>query len=511
MLDKIDLNHTLSKKEYKTEIDVLKKRLAELQRKLLEFKIPAIIMFEGWSAAGKGTCISKILHPLDPRYYYVHTMNKIPENSAMRPFLWDYWIKMPPAGRIALFDKSWYRAILPDRREKRPLSESAIKGFYYDVDALERMLSENGMLIIRFFLHISKQEQKKRFDELLNNPDTHWRIDKHDMAQHKNYDEQLKHFDNMIRQSDSALNEWNIIEADDAKFATVKIYKILINKFEKEINLGKDCQLSAGTAITANEEKPVKNQPEEDDSRERCECSQTSILRSIEPDKEMPQDEYKEKLSYYQKKLAGLEHKLYIKRTPVVIVYEGWDAAGKGGNIRRLTRELDPRGFEWLPISAPSREELERHYLWRFWKAMPKDGHIAIFDRSWYGRVLVERVEGFCSEKEWRRAYQEINDMETHLYNHGTVIIKFWLHIDKEEQLRRFHARETDPYKQFKITEEDWRNREKWDDYEKAVDEMIFRTNKKHAPWIVVESNNKKYARVKTLEIVVDALEERLK
>ena len=502
MLEKIDLTHTTSKKEYKKEIDGLETKLAELQRKIKDLNIPVIIVFEGWSAAGKGTCISKILYPLDPRYFNVYTMDKIPEDVAMRPFLWDYWTKTPEKGRITIFDKSWHRATLTERQAKRPLSMSEETGFYHDLDAFERQLSEDGTLIIKFFLHISKSEQKKRFDELLDCPDTEWRVDKQDLLQNRNYETHMQHFENMIRQSNFTQSEWNIIEADDLKYATIKIYKIIINKIENEINnVGRDAinEQSSFRAPLNNAE--TNHEPPQ----------VTSILSSINPDKDISQEEYKEKLNYYQKKISYLGYKLYAKRRPVVIVYEGWDAAGKGGNIRRLTQRLDPRGYEVIPVAAPSHEELAHHYLWRFWKSIPKDGHIAIFDRSWYGRVLVERVEGFCTDIEWQRAYREINDMEMHLHNHGTIIFKFWLHIDKDEQLKRFQMRESDVLKQYKITDEDWRNRDKWELYEKAVDEMLFRTSTSYAPWTVVESNNKKYARIKTLKLVVETLEKELK
>jgi len=491
MFDKIDLTHALSKKEYKTEMSKLEIKLLELQRKIIEMKIPVLIVFEGWSAAGKGTCISKILYPLDPRYFNVYTMEKIPEDVAMRPFLWNFWIKTPSKGRITIFDKSWHRSIIPMRQEKRPLSAEETNGFYYDVNAFERKLSEDGTLIIKFFLHISKNEQKRRFDELLNNPDTSWRVDSQDILQNKNYETHLKYFKDMITQSNFTFSKWNMIEAENTNYATVKIYKTIIEKIEKEMNKKESAQSTS---------EAVHYKP-----------SQVSILKSIDPAIDIQQDEYKEKLKYYQNKLSYLEYKLYIKRRPVVIAYEGWDAAGKGGNIRRLTQRLDPRGYEVVPIAAPSQEELAHHYLWRFWKAMPKDGHIAIFDRSWYGRVLVERVEKLCSDIEWQRAYREINDMELHLHNHGAIIFKFWLHIDKDEQLNRFNMRESTPLKQFKITEEDWRNRDKWDAYETAVDEMIDKTNTDYAPWTVVESNNKKYARIKTLKLVAETLEEKLK
>lgn len=505
MLKKIDPaqpQYKMSKKEYKSQIDVLETHLAELQRKIIDLKIPVMIAFEGWSAAGKGTCISKILYPLDPRFFNVYTMDKISEDVAMRPFLWNYWIKTPSKGRMAIFDKSWHRAILPEHQVKRLLSPAETNGFYYDANAFERQLSDDGTLIIKFFLHISKNEQKKRFDELLSNPDTKWRVDVQDISQNKNYETHLNYFENMIRRSESVdSGGWNIIESDDINYASIKIYRTIIEKIEERICRGDPC---GRPAIT-----PVSDlSPGDRDGRP---CDRSAILSSFDPNKCIPQDEYKEQLKYYQKKLAYLGYKLYDKRRPVIIVYEGWDAAGKGGNIKRLTQKLDPRGYEVVPVAAPSQEELAHNYLWRFWKYMPKDGHLAIFDRSWYGRVMVERVENLCSEEEWRRAYKEINDMEMHMYNHGAVIFKFWLHIDKDEQLERFHERESNPLKTYKITEEDWRNREKWDAYEKAVDEMLMTTNTEYAPWTVVEANNKKYARIKTLKLVVETLEEKLR
>jgi polyphosphate:AMP phosphotransferase len=421
----------------------------------------------------------------------------------MRPFLWNYWIKTPSKGTMTIFDKSWHRSILPEQQAKRTLSHTVRKdfrndSFYYDVEAFERQLSEDGTLIIKFFLHISKAEQKKRLDSLMKNPNTQWRVKEHDIAQNKNYDMYLNYFGNMISQSSFAFDcrsgEWNIIESEDANHAAVKIYKIIIDRIEGRINAPA---------------KPAA--PDIPQQRAVSVPAAPRILSSVNPAKDMDKDEYKDKLKYYQGRLANIEYKLYIKRRPVVIVYEGADSAGKGGNIRRLTQELDPRGYEVTPVAAPTREELAHHYLWRFWKAAPKDGHIAIFDRSWYGRVLVERVEGFCSETEWRRAYKEINDMEKHLHNHGAVIFKFWIHIDKDEQLARFREREADPLKQYKMTDEDWRNREKWEAYEEAADEMLALTSTDYAPWTVVEGNNKRYARIKTLRIVTDTLEKQLK
>lgn len=488
MLANIDLNKKLDKEEYRQELNNLQKKLASLQQKIKELKIPVIIYFEGWSAAGKGTLMSKMLSPLDPRQYNVHTLRRVTEEMKMRPFLWYYWTKIPSKGRITIFDKGWIRAALPEYISSWNLNHNEKENFYYDVNAFEKQLSDDGTVIIKFFLHISKDEQKKRFKALEKKSDTKWRVNEMDWQQNKDYEKCTGIFEKMINNTNSNESPWNIIEANDRRFATIKIFKIFIKRIEEEI-----------------QRKIEKNNiifPEPD-----IDHSNVSILSSCDLTQEISTEEYKDKLKYFQEKLSYLGYKLYAKRKPVVIVYEGWDAAGKGGNIKRITDKLDPRGYEVVPIASPTQEELEHHYLWRFYKKLPKDGHIAIFDRSWYGRVLVERIEGFCTNEEWQRAYKEINDMELHWSNHGIKILKFWVNIDKDEQLRRFEARQNDPLKQYKITAEDWRNREKWDLYEKAVNDMLFRTSTEYAPWTVVESNDKKFARIKTLEILTKELE----
>ena len=496
MLEKIDLTKRLSKKEFKSEIGELSERLSGLQQQIKALKIPVLIVFEGWSSAGTGTYIAKLLHPLDPRGYNVHTLSTVSEDAAVRPLLWRFWTKTPAKGRMAIFDRSWHRALLPESLDILPLSESEIGGFYHDVNSFERQLSDDGTLIIKLFLHISKSEQKKRLDDLLKNPETGWRVDDGDLRQNKDYDKYLKYFESIIQQSNFGFSAWNIIEANDVNYATIKMYKVIISKIE-ETSRAKTAVMETESA-SLSAEQPV------------IELPRISILNSVDLDVALSKKEYKKELAYYQEKISQLGFKLYRKRRPVVIVYEGWDAAGKGGNIRRLTEELDPRGYEVVPISAPNQEELSQHYLWRFWKGMPKGGHFSIFDRSWYGRVMVERLEGFCTDEEWQRAYREINDMELHLHNHGVIIFKFWLHIDPDEQLKRFNDRQSDPLKQHKITDEDWRNRAKWSEYEIAVNEMLLQTGTSYAPWTVVESNDKRYARIKTLKLVVETLEREL-
>jgi polyphosphate kinase 2 (PPK2 family) len=228
------------------------------------------------------------------------------------------------------------------------------------------------------------------------------------------------------------------------------------------------------------------------------------VARESEPPVTYPREEYDRLLADYQEQARDIQYLLYKRKVPLIIVYEGWDAAGKGGNIMRLVHRMNPRGYDVVPVARANQTELDHHFLWRFYLNFPRAGHITIFDRSWYGRVLVERVEGYCAETEWKRAFQEINETEELFVDNGGGLIKFWLEVSRDEQYRRFMARQEDPLKQWKMTEEDWRNREKWDPYEKAIDEMLARTSTPVAPWTVVESDDKYFARIKALQTLID-------
>ena len=492
MLKRINPEQYLTKKDYKAEIGDLEKQMAALQEEIKNLQIPVMIVFEGWSASGKGTTIARVVYPLDPRHFSVNTMNRFTEESVMRPFLWTYWIRTPSRGRITIYDKSWHRMILPEFADKIKMSDAEKKSFRQDVIAFERQLTDDGTLIIKLFLHIGREEQQRRFKELEKNPDTKWRVVEDDWEQNKRYDYFLSAFSDMLTKTNTPENPWHIVETADRRYAITKIYKIIISQMEKAVEAKRRAE-----APETPEAAPVAVIP--------------SILKSVDLSKTIKSNEdYKKRLEELQKKISDFGYKLYSKRKSVVIVYEGWDAAGKGGNIKRVTEELDPRGYEVIPICAPTSEELHHHYLWRFYTQLPKDGHIAIFDRSWYGRVLVERVEDLTPVSVWQRAYSEIVEMERHIASHGTIIFKFWLHIDESEQLARFKSRQEDPLKQYKITAEDWRNREKWGSYEIAAEEMLQKTGSDFAPWTIIESNCKKYARIRTLEIITDELEKRL-
>ncbi len=497
MLEKIDLSKALDKKEYKAVIDELWLRLGELQRAAKERKIPVMLVFEGVDAAGKGTLINNMLQALDPRGFNVYPIKAPNEEEQHRPFLWRFWTKTPARGRLAIFDRSWYRYVLLDRLDKR-ISKERCRRAYDEINAFERQLADDGCVILKFWLHIDKKEQKRRLQKLEGASSTSWRVTKGDWRRHKQYDKTLCVAEEMFAKTHTGKAPWYLVESHDERFATVKLFRLVIQALEKRIQDVDDARALAA-ARKAEKKSPV------------LDPMPGSILAKVDLSKKLSSEEYDEKLKKYQKRIRELEHEIYRRRIPVVALFEGWDAAGKGGNIRRLTQNLDPRGYEVTPIAAPNDIEKNHHYLWRFWNAIPKAGHLQVFDRTWYGRVLVERVEGFCSETDWRRAYREINEMEEHLANSGAVIVKFWLHIDKEAQLARFKEREATPYKQFKITEEDYRNREKWDAYLIAVDEMLFRTDTPHAPWIVVESDDKYYARIRVLKTMIEQIEAALK
>jgi polyphosphate:AMP phosphotransferase len=408
--------------------------------------------------------------------------------------MWRFWNELPPAGKFALFDHSWYVRVLRERLDGE-VSDSECQEAYEEIRQFERQLVDSGAVLVKFWLHIDRKQQKKRFRKLEKDPATAWRVGRDEWQQYRKYDLWLATAEEMLEETSAGYAPWVIVEATQRRFVEVKVIETIAAAVEQ----GLERRASAPEPVYAPMPEPVQSPTQE-----------RTVLDQVDLSLTVDRDEYDRQLDDLQERLFRLEHELYVARIPAVIVYEGWDAAGKGGNIRRLTGGLDPRGYEVVPVGPPNEEEKVRPYLWRFWRNVPKAGHIAIFDRSWYGRVLVERVEGYCSEEEWRRAYREITEFERQLVDFGTVLVKFWLHIDPEEQLRRFQAREQTPHKKWKITADDWRNREKWQQYRVAVVDMLQRTSTTHAPWTVLEANDKRYARIKALRTVADALQRAL-
>ncbi len=508
MLEKLDLTKALEKDEYKEKMLKLTPEIGKLQRECKDLGIPIMIAFEGYDAAGKGVQISELIKALDPRGFEVHAVKTETKEERMHPFLWRFWTKMPAKGRIAIYDSSWYRKVLIDRFDKKTKKNELAKA-YDSICAFEEQLTSDGMVLIKIFLTIDKKEQKKRFKKLLSSKETAWRVGPDDRKRNKEFEKYQAINEEMLLKTDTEYAPWNIVEAVDKRFATAKIYSIVAKilaqkvrdvKEQKRAVQEKAARMAETLAAAMSGQAP-------DSDRKMGE----SILSRADLSLSYTKEEYKQRLNELQKRIEQLHGELYRRRIPVVLGFEGWDAGGKGGAIKRLTEKMDPRGYVVHPTASPNDIERQHHYLWRFWMDMPKAGHVTIFDRTWYGRVMVERIEGFCTRQEWQRAYKEINSMERDLADAGAIVLKFWMQIDKDEQERRFKARQENPEKQWKITDEDWRNREKWEQYEEAVNEMLIRTSTPYAPWVVVEGNNKYYARIKVLETVVKAIEERLK
>ena len=381
-----------------------------------------------------------------------------------------------------------------------------------EIREFERQLTDDGLVLIKFWMHISKKEQRRRLEDIKADRYESWRVTRQNWQRNRSYKDCGQAAEEMLATTSTANAPWILVEATHRFYRRVRVFDSTLGALRRAVlERGLLAGGSGPGEILQTSPQPVIP-PEMRARAEQVELEgPPKLLERVDLSKRLSRNEYEEKLSSKQERLRELELECYRQRVGVVIVYEGWDAAGKGGNIKRLTQELDPRGYEVIPISAPDATEKAHHYLWRFWKQLPKAGHIAIFDRSWYGRVLVERVEGFATETEWRRSYQEINQFERHITYSGAVLVKFWLHLSPEEQLRRFKEREAIPHKMYKITAEDWRNRTRWNAYRAAVAEMLERTSTSYGPWTVVEAEDKLWARIKTLSTLIEALEARLK
>ena len=490
MLKEFKVEKTPDKEELKKKVKAEQERLAKSQMKIKEKKLPIMVIFEGWGAAGKGSVIGKVIKELDPRFYSVATMSAPPTAENKRyPFLYRYVVEIPEAGKFKFFDTCWMEEVTSGVFNKT-LDDKGYEKRIDSINTIERQLSDNGYLVMKFFFHIDEKEQKKRLKDLKDSKNTKWRVDKGDLWQNKHYEECFEVYDRYLKDTNRDHAPWYIIDAKEKDNATYQVLSYL--------NQGIDTALS-----NQSKAAPIR--------QNIFPLRKTPLLKDIPLDKELSDEEYKKELKKLQKKLRDLHNVLYRKKIPVIIAYEGWDAAGKGGNIKRITDALDPRGYIVHPIASPEPHEKARLFLWRFWNRLPRTGHIAIFDRTWYGRVMVERLEGFCSENDWQRAYNEMNEFEHELTEEGAVVIKFWVQIDSDTQLKRFTDRQNTPEKQWKITDEDWRNREKWDLYEDAINEMLQKTNTKFAPWYILESVDKKYARIKALKIVIDSIEKAIK
>jgi polyphosphate:AMP phosphotransferase len=417
----------------------------------------------------------------------VRTFDQPTDEELAHPPAWRYWRQLPAKGRMGVFFGNWYSQMIQDRvhgRYKNARLDQAING----VERLEQMLCDEGALIFKFWFHLSKKQMKKRLETLRDDPLHSWRISPLDWQQSKTYDRFVRFGERVLRRTSRDYAPWHVIEGLDPNYRSLAVGRILLE--------GLQTALKAPTEPVHQAVAPLGES-----------IDQRSLLGSLDLDKRLSKEDYNEQLVAQQARLSTLMRDKRMRRHALVAVFEGNDAAGKGGAVRRVAAALDPRQYNIVPIAAPSQDERAQPYLWRFWRQIPARGKFTIFDRSWYGRVLVERIEGFCTQADWMRAYSEINDFEEQLSQAGVVVVKFWLSIDEQTQLQRFKEREAIPFKRFKITEDDWRNREKWGLYRDAVGDMVDRTSTEIAPWTLVEANDKRWARVKVLRTLGDALE----
>ncbi len=490
MFESAELGHKIDKKTYKKEVPELRKSLLDAQFDLAEnSSFPVIILAGGVDGAGKGETVNLLNAWMDPRFIQVHAMGAPTQEARERPLMWRFWQALPPMGRIGVFFGSWYTDPIVNRViGKKKIS--ALDKSIADINRFEKMLTNEGALIIKFWFHLSKKQQKKRLKDLEKNPQTRWRVTPSDWERYKMVGKFRKWSEYTLRATSSGVAPWIVIEGTDARYRNLTMGRILLKAISQRLEQDHsgDASLKAAPIVPQIDER--------------------NIIKSLDLTLKYEKPAYKNELEKMQGRLNLLSrHPKFKKKFSLVIAYEGADAGGKGGNIRRVTAALDARFCTTVPIAAPTEEERAQPYLWRFWRHVPSTGKITIFDRTWYGRVLVERVEGYCAEADWMRAYSEINDFEEQLVRNNVLVIKFWIAISKEEQLRRFKEREKVGFKRFKLTDDDWRNREKWDEYEQAVCDMVDRTSTGIAPWTIIEGDSKYYARIKALKTICERIE----
>ncbi len=499
MFETAELGRKIGKEEYEKEAPKLRVALLHAQEKLKSADFPVLLLVNGADGAGKGEIVNLLHEWMDPRFLLTYAFSAPSEEERERPEFWRFWRALPPKGRIGIFFGSWYTRPILQRaygKIKRRGLEDEIKR----IRAFEKELADDRYLLVKFWFHIRKKEQKKRLEELESDPVTRWRVTKPDWKHHKLYDRFREVSENVVRGTSTGETPWNVVEAHDRRYQALTVGRTLLGLLESRL-----AEQAPAPAVPASRGTGRVVRPSA-----RLGEKIVSVLDKLDLSQKVPPKKYEEKLLALQGRLTRRVRRAKPEGRSSVLVFEGWDAGGKGGAIRRIAGALDARDYRVVSIAAPTGEERAHHYLWRFWRHLPGDGHVLVFDRSWYGRVLVERVEGFARPEEWQRAYAEINDFEEQLVEHGYVFLKYFLHISPDEQLRRFKEREDIPWKKFKITEEDYRNRAKWDAYEAAAVDMIERTSTTRAPWVLVEAVDKRWARLKVFKSVIRHMEQEL-
>lgn len=502
-------SHTLKKREFNARLPVLRAELLEVQNRLRKADFPVIVLFAGVDGAGKSEVVNLLNEWMDPRWLinraYRRPIDSNSDSDSERPVFRQYWQDLPPKGQIGLFLSAWYsQVLLGTVAQQVPVEQ--FPRYVERIRRFERTLATDGALILKFWMHLDKRHQKKQLKRLEANPATAWRVKHTDWAHWAMYNRFVQAGDQIIEATDTSMAPWRIIDGVDHRHRSITIAQHVLDAIRDRLKKpgpkpkpapksSEQAKASESNAKLGHEVVKAEFQP-----------SRVNWLAGVDLKQSLPRKEYRTRLAQSQGELNRLCRLAKQRNVSSLLAFEGWDAAGKGGAIRRILQALDPRNYRVIPTAAPTQEEHSQHYLWRFWRHLPKAGNITIFDRSWYGRVLVERIEGFARPDEWQRAYKEINEFEQELVESGILVCKYWLHITPDEQLRRFEERKTIPHKRWKLTDEDWRNREKWSEYEAAVNDMIQRTNTPHAPWTIVPANDKYTARIEVLDTVCEHL-----
>lgn len=537
MLEQVDFAaEPVEKEAYKAEYDELIQKLVVLQQRAITEGVGLVVLFEGWNGAGKGSRISDLMYNLDARATSVYVspdadVEAARELSALGygvssyyPLMKEYWDALGKRGHITFYDRGWYtkatELLLARNPAELVLPKGGTRHYLESIEDFERGLSRDGYVVVKFFMHVRKKAQKKRLDRLYDDKATRWRVPEKKLVSTKDYDEAFELYDKLLEGSDYEFAPWVLVNGEDKRAANLQIARTLVDAIEGALETKEqEARRCASTPDAHSEDDATTLDAEAKAALQHSFAPKSSRfpivadyprVETMDHSLVLPRDEYKKELKHLQKKLFRLENQMYQARIPLILAYEGWDAAGKGGNIKRVAQALDARAYTIFPSPAPTKPELAHPHLWRYWTRLPKAGHVGMYDRTWYGRVLVERVEDITPPERWAQGYDEINEFEHDLVDWGAILLKFWVDVSPEEQLARFEARAEDPAKQWKITPDDWRNREKYPQYASAIDDMFRLTSTTYAPWIVLESDDKRYARIKALRIITEALEQRL-
>lgn len=490
MFEAAEIGSRVQKQEYDARVPHLRNELLQMQRELnARARFPVIVVFAGVDAAGKSETVHLLNEWMDPRWIVTRAFGEPTEEERVRPEFWRYWQALPPRGRFGLFLRSWYSPAILGRVYRR-IKRSDFDARLDRMSRFEKTLADDGAVILKFWMHLGRQAQKRHLKQLERNPLTRWRVTNQQWDHWRLYDRFIAAAERVIERTSTGQAPWTIVEGDDERYRNLTVASLISDVVRRRL-----AERAATSSIRAGA-KPRKASP-----------AAPTVLSQLDMSRKISRLAFRRALERQQGRLNILHRKACGQGISAIAVFEGWDAAGKGGAIRRVTGALDAASYQVIPIAAPTDEERAQHYLWRFWRHLPRPGRLTIFDRSWYGRVLVERVERLASPAEWLRAYSEINQFEQQLADHGIVLVKFWLHITSQEQLRRFKERQQSSFKQWKLTAEDWRNRRRWNDYAQAVNEMVARTSTRTAPWVLVEANDKYHARIKALKTLCARLQ----